>query len=65
VSPERAIERYQAITDQAVGVIDGEAPGDYQVFADAALKAAAGGKRRGRPAKAADPADTEQIGLAL
>jgi type I restriction-modification system DNA methylase subunit len=27
--------------------------------------AAAGGKRRGRPAKAADSADTEQIGLAL
>jgi hypothetical protein len=27
--------------------------------------AAAAGKRRGRPAKAADPADTEQIGLAL
>jgi hypothetical protein len=27
--------------------------------------AAAGGKRRGRPAKAADPADTGQIGLAL
>ncbi|WP_254987060.1 Eco57I restriction-modification methylase domain-containing protein [Cyanobium sp. ATX 6E8] len=31
----------------------------------AAATAAAGGKRRGRPAKAADPADTEQIGLAL
>lgn len=27
--------------------------------------AAAGGKRRGRPAKAAESADTEQIGLAL
>jgi uncharacterized protein YgbK (DUF1537 family) len=26
-------------------VIDGEKPEDYQVFADAALKAAAGGKR--------------------
>jgi uncharacterized protein YgbK (DUF1537 family) len=31
--------------DQVVGVIDGETPEDYQVFADAALKAAAAGKR--------------------
>jgi hypothetical protein len=30
-----------------------------------ALDPAAGGKRRGRPAKAANSADTEQIGLAL
>jgi uncharacterized protein YgbK (DUF1537 family) len=35
----------EALHDQAVGVIDGETPEDYQVFADAALKAAAGGKR--------------------
>jgi hypothetical protein len=31
----------------------------------ASAAAAAGGKRRGRPSKAADSADTEQIGLAL
>jgi hypothetical protein len=31
----------------------------------AAKAPAGGGKRRGRPAKTADPADTEQIGLAL
>jgi hypothetical protein len=31
----------------------------------AAPEAAAGGKRHGRPAKAADPAQNEQIGLAL
>ena len=35
----------EALRDQAVGVIDGETPADYQVFADAALQAAAGGKR--------------------
>ena len=29
----------------AVGVVDGESPDDYRVFADAALKAAASGKR--------------------
>ena len=31
--------------DNAVGVIDGETPADYARFADAVLKAAAGGKR--------------------
>jgi len=35
----------EELHDQAVGVIDGETLEDYQVFADAALKAAAGGKR--------------------
>jgi len=35
----------ETLHDQAVGVIDGETPEDYQVFAGAALKAAAGGKR--------------------
>ena len=31
--------------DNAIGVVDGESPDDYRVFADAVLKAAAGGKR--------------------
>lgn len=31
--------------DNAIGVIDGESPGDYRLFADAVLKAAASGKR--------------------
>lgn len=31
--------------DNAVGVVDGESPDDYQLFADAVLQAAAGGKR--------------------
>ncbi|MCU0810178.1 MAG: four-carbon acid sugar kinase family protein [Thiobacillaceae bacterium] len=35
----------ETLHDQAVGVIDGETSEDYQVFADAVLKAAAGGKR--------------------
>jgi uncharacterized protein YgbK (DUF1537 family) len=35
----------ETLHDQAVGVIDGETPEDYQVFADAVLKAAAAGKR--------------------
>ena len=31
--------------DNAIGVVDGESPDDYRVFADAVLKAAASGKR--------------------
>ncbi|OJY57413.1 four-carbon acid sugar kinase family protein [Thiobacillus sp. 0-1251] len=34
-----------ALNDNQVGVIDGETTDDYRLFADAALKAAAGGKR--------------------
>ncbi|QLQ03283.1 MAG: four-carbon acid sugar kinase family protein [Thiobacillus sp.] len=34
-----------ALHDNQVGVIDGETADDYRLFADAALKAAAGGKR--------------------
>lgn len=34
-----------ALTNNAVGVIDGESPADYRLFADAALRAAADGKR--------------------
>ncbi|HRK78785.1 MAG TPA: four-carbon acid sugar kinase family protein, partial [Thiobacillus sp.] len=34
-----------SLTHNAVGTVDGESPDDYRVFADAALKAAAGGKR--------------------
>jgi uncharacterized protein YgbK (DUF1537 family) len=34
-----------ALHDNAVGVVDGETTADYQLFADAVLKAAAGGKR--------------------
>jgi uncharacterized protein YgbK (DUF1537 family) len=34
-----------ALAGNAVGVVDGETPADYQVFADAALAAAANGKR--------------------
>ena len=34
-----------ALQDNAVGVVDGETPADYQLFADAVLAAAAGGKR--------------------
>ncbi|TXH74993.1 four-carbon acid sugar kinase family protein [Thiobacillus sp.] len=34
-----------ALHDNQVGVIDGETTDDYRLFADAALKAAAGGKR--------------------
>jgi uncharacterized protein YgbK (DUF1537 family) len=34
-----------ALHDNAVGVVDGATPADYACFADAALKAAAGGKR--------------------
>jgi len=33
------------LRDNAIGVIDGETPDDYRVFADAALNAAASGKR--------------------
>ena len=35
----------EELHDQTVGVIDGETPEDYKVFADAVLKTAAGGKR--------------------
>jgi uncharacterized protein YgbK (DUF1537 family) len=35
----------EALHDNAIGVVDGESPDDYRVFADAVLKAAAGGKR--------------------
>ncbi len=34
-----------ALHDNATGVIDGESAGDYRIFADAVLKAAADGKR--------------------
>ena len=34
-----------ALHDNAIGVVDGETPDDYRVFADAVLKAAAAGKR--------------------
>lgn len=34
-----------ALTHNVVGVVDGESPDDYRVFADAVLKAAAAGKR--------------------
>jgi uncharacterized protein YgbK (DUF1537 family) len=34
-----------ALRDNATGVVDGETPDDYRLFADAVLKAAAGGKR--------------------
>ena len=34
-----------ALHDDAIGVVDGETPDDYRVFADAVLNAAAGGKR--------------------
>jgi uncharacterized protein YgbK (DUF1537 family) len=34
-----------ALANDAVGVVDGESPDDYRSFADAVLKAAAGGKR--------------------
>ncbi|WP_296750120.1 four-carbon acid sugar kinase family protein [Thiobacillus sp.] len=33
------------LTGNAVGVVDGELPDDYRIFADAALKAAASGRR--------------------
>ncbi len=34
-----------SLTNDAVGAVDGETPDDYRIFADAALKAAAGGRR--------------------
>jgi uncharacterized protein YgbK (DUF1537 family) len=34
-----------SLTNNAVGVVDGESPDNYRVFADAVLQAAAGGKR--------------------
>lgn len=34
-----------ALRNNAIGVVDGETPDDYRAFADAVLKAAAGGKR--------------------
>ncbi|MBI3431635.1 MAG: four-carbon acid sugar kinase family protein [Hydrogenophilales bacterium] len=34
-----------ALHDNAIGVIDGDTPDDYRIFADAVLKAAAAGKR--------------------
>jgi uncharacterized protein YgbK (DUF1537 family) len=34
-----------ALRDSAVGVVDGESPDDYRIFADAVLDAAANGKR--------------------
>jgi uncharacterized protein YgbK (DUF1537 family) len=34
-----------ALHDNAIGVVDGETPDDYQLFADAVLNAAASGKR--------------------
>ena len=34
-----------ALKNNAIGVVDGESPDDYRAFADAVLKAAAGGKR--------------------
>ncbi|WP_324779863.1 four-carbon acid sugar kinase family protein [Thiobacillus sedimenti] len=34
-----------ALTNNDVGVVDGESPADYRTFADAVLRAAAGGKR--------------------
>lgn len=34
-----------SLTHNAVGVVDGESADDYRIFADAVLKAAAGGKR--------------------
>lgn len=34
-----------SLANNAVGAVDGETPDDYRVFADAVLKAAAGGKR--------------------
>ncbi|MGA9165249.1 MAG: four-carbon acid sugar kinase family protein [Thiobacillus sp.] len=34
-----------ALHDNAIGVVDGESPDDYRVFADAVLQAAASGKR--------------------
>ncbi|MEQ1592601.1 MAG: four-carbon acid sugar kinase family protein [Thiobacillaceae bacterium] len=41
----KALEWLAALKDNAVGVLDGESPDDYARFADAALQAAANGKR--------------------
>ena len=41
----RAKDWIAALADNAVGVVDGELPEDYDIFADAALDAAAWGKR--------------------